>query len=192
MFVGVKIPERFADATAAGTSTLGNQPAVMKIADIREALPQTPSTTSTTTVPAAEQTAETITAAETPSVARTVSASEGAEDNTVSGSGVDESDFLPSRLVSQLPRFSDEELKERVRYPPLAQRAGIEGTVYLEIFVDREGAVRTVTVLWEEPASRGFGDAAAQAFIGLRGTPALANGVEVAVRYRYPVRFSLR
>jgi protein TonB len=95
-------------------------------------------------------------------------------------------------LVSHLPRFSEEELKRRVVYPPIAQRSEIEGTVYLEVFVDREGFVRSVTILKEDPSGRGFGEAAQKAFIGLKGSPALANGEEVAVRYRYPVRFTLR
>jgi protein TonB len=110
---------------------------------------------------------------------------------TFSGEG-EAIDFLPMHLVSQLPRFSEDEIRKRVIYPPIAQRSELEGTVYLEIFVDSYGAVRSVTVLKEDPPDRGFGEAAAQAFRGLKGSPALANGKEVAVRYRYPVRFTLR
>lgn len=184
---GVKTGEPFMDAAGTYSSTAYSP--VMKIADIREALPVTPPPSRS---PAAVPAAETVSAAD-----ENAAETSAATDNTARGEGGEvsadgEEVFLPSHLVSQLPRFSDEALRERIHYPPLAQRAGIEGTVYLEIFVDREGIVQNVTVLKEEPAGRGFGGAAAAAFRGLRGTPALANGTASAVRYRYPVRFSLR
>jgi protein TonB len=101
-------------------------------------------------------------------------------------------DFLPMHKVSVLPRFDDDEIKKRTVYPPIAQRAGQEGTVYLEIFVDSHGLVRTISILKEDPPGRGFGEAAVKVFQGLRGSPALSNGEAVAVRYRYPVRFQLK
>jgi protein TonB len=64
--------------------------------------------------------------------------------------------------------------------------------VYLELFVDRHGQVRRITVLRETPENRGFAEAAVKAFEGIQGTPAQANGAAVAVRYRYPVRFAIR
>jgi protein TonB len=101
-------------------------------------------------------------------------------------------EYLPMHSISVLPRFSEEEIKKRIIYPPIAQRAGITGTVYLELFVDSRGLVQNISILKEDPPGRGFGEAAIRAFQGLAGSPALANGEEVAVRYRYPVRFSLK
>ena len=149
---------------------------IMKLADIREEPPKAP--------PFLSQSAETV-------AEIMIESDEVVSGETYSGAG-DAENFLPMHLVSQLPKFSEDELKKRVIYPPIAQRSEIEGTVYLEIFVDREGAVRSVTILKEDPPDKGFGEAAAKAFLGLKGIPALANGQEVAVRYRYPVRFSLR
>jgi protein TonB len=100
-------------------------------------------------------------------------------------------DFLPMHSVSVLPRFPEAEIKSRMVYPPIAQRAGLEGTVYLELFVDNQGLVRNISILKEDPAGRGFGEAAVRIFQGMRGEPAKANGRNVALRYRYPVRFSL-
>ena len=105
--------------------------------------------------------------------------------------GLDTGDFLPMHLVSQLPVFSEELLRRRIVYPPIARRSELEGMVYLELFVDPNGIVRNVTILREDPPNRGFGEAAFRAFQGLNGSPALANGIPVAVRYRYPVRFTL-
>jgi protein TonB len=107
-----------------------------------------------------------------------------------SGSGDEE--YLPMHRVSVPPVFSEKEIKDRLIYPPIALRAKIEGMVYLELFVDRRGQVRRITVLRETPENRGFAEAAVKAFEGIRGTPAQANGAAVAVRYRYPVRFAIR
>jgi protein TonB len=100
-------------------------------------------------------------------------------------------DFLPMHSVSELPRFPEAEIRSRMVYPPIAQRAGLEGTVYLELFVDNQGLVRNISILKEDPADRGFGEAAVRIFQGMRGEPAKVNGRNVALRYRYPVRFSL-
>ncbi|MDR0597252.1 MAG: energy transducer TonB [Treponema sp.] len=105
-------------------------------------------------------------------------------------SGQDE--YLPMHRVSVAPIFPENEIKDRLIYPPIALRAKIEGMVYLELFVDRHGEVRRITVLRETPENRGFAEAAVRAFEGIRGIPAQANGTAVAVRYRYPVRFAIR
>lgn len=156
--------------------------AVMKLADIREEetrpLPNRIAVPDTSDAPA-ETVLETDEELPVPS-----------ERNT--GTAGDLIDFLPMHKVSVLPRFEDDEIKKRTVYPPIAQRAGLEGTVYLEIFVDSHGLVRTTSILKEDPPGRGFGEAAVKAFQGLRGSPALSNGEAVAVRYRYPVRFQLK
>jgi protein TonB len=152
---------------------------VMKLADIREEDPPPPSRPQP--VPASSPAAEKIAETDEPVP----------EDHSPAGNEV-ELDFLPMHLVSQLPKFSEDEIRRRTIYPPIAQRSELEGTVYLEIFVDPLGMVRSVRVLKEDPPGRGFGEAAARAFTGLKGSPAQANGTAVAVRYRYPVRFTLR
>jgi protein TonB len=103
-----------------------------------------------------------------------------------------EPDYLPMHRISVTPSFSEEEIRRRLIYPSIAQRSGLEGMVYLELFIDPQGNVQRIIILKEEPQGRGFGEAAVRAFQGLRGSPAEANGVPVAVRYRYPVRFRLR
>jgi protein TonB len=104
----------------------------------------------------------------------------------------EEIDYLPMHKISVPPAFSEREIRQALVYPPIALRSGVEGTVYLELFVDKDGLVRNITILRENPAGRGFGEAAVKAFQGLKGAPAQANGTAVAVRYRYPVRFSIR
>ncbi|MDR3139663.1 MAG: energy transducer TonB, partial [Treponema sp.] len=103
-----------------------------------------------------------------------------------------EIEYLPMHSLSELPSFSERAIRDALVYPPIALRSNIEGIVYLELFVDNHGEVRRVTILREEPAGRGFGEAAVKAFTGLKGKAARANGREVAARYRYPVRFIMR
>jgi protein TonB len=104
----------------------------------------------------------------------------------------DGEEYLSMGKISVAPEFSERDIRRNLVYPPIARRSGIEGLVYLELFIDSRGQVQRINVLREEPADRGFGEAAAAAFRGLSCTPAEANGRAVAVRYRYPVRFRLR
>jgi protein TonB len=101
-------------------------------------------------------------------------------------------DYLPMNKVSVAPAFSEQDIRKNLVYPPIALRSGLSGMVILELFVDAQGEVRRINILKEDPAERGFGDAAVKAFAGLRAVPAEANGTPVAVRYRYPVRFSIK
>jgi protein TonB len=100
--------------------------------------------------------------------------------------------YLPMHKISIAPVFSEREIAQAIVYPPIALRSGLEGTVYLELFIDRQGTVQQIRILKEDPADKGFGAAAVRAFTGLRCKPAEANGEPVAVRYRYPVRFSIK
>jgi protein TonB len=103
-----------------------------------------------------------------------------------------EPEYLPMHQISVPPKFSERDITKDLVYPPIALRSGIQGTVYLELFVDKDGLVRKITVLREDPPGRGFGEAAIKAFENRRGQPAQANGMPVAVRYRYPLRFVIR
>jgi protein TonB len=74
-------------------------------------------------------------------------------------------------------------------YPPLARSAGVGGIVILECVIDRDGRVRSVTVL------RGFpllNDAATDAVRQWTYTPTLLNGVPVEVVMTVTVNFQPR
>jgi protein TonB len=106
--------------------------------------------------------------------------------------GGGEEEYLSMGSISVPPAFSDGDIRRNLVYPPIARRSGIEGLVYLELFIDSQGQVQRINILREDPPNRGFGEAAVTAFRGLGCKPAEANGRPVAVRYRYPVRFRLR
>ncbi|MDR2601070.1 MAG: energy transducer TonB [Spirochaetaceae bacterium] len=154
-------------------------PKVIKLADLRIEEPPPPAPQQRISEAIAESIEET---EETPDLVKQ-------EEDASSSEG---ENYLAQNEVSSLPRFNEMDVRRATIYPPIALRAAIQGKVYLEIFVDSEGYVRQVKVLKETPEGYGFGEAAAKAFWGKRGAPAVANGSPVAVRYRYPIFFQVR
>lgn len=77
-------------------------------------------------------------------------------------------------------------------YPPLALKAGIEGTVLIEALVDKNGTVKDAWVVKPSGCSAGFEEAALEAAYKTKYKPALTNGQPVAVRITYPVCFRLK
>lgn len=101
----------------------------------------------------------------------------------------EETVYLPQHKISTVPVIPGNQILSRIVYPPLALKQGIEAVVYLELFIDSTGAVKKIKVL-KDPG-HGFAEAAVKALEGIKCIPAVANGKNVAVRYRYPVRFTL-
>jgi len=166
--------------------------AVFKLTDISEAPPPPPPPKVEPVVvqkSVEEPVAENIVETEAP--VETTEQSAPQTPNTGFSTG-DNENYLPQSQISVLPKFNDKEILSHLEYPAIARRSGIEGVVVLELFINRLGYVTRVRVLKETPAGHGFAESAVKAFTGLRAVPAQANGVNVAVRYRYPVRFQLR
>jgi protein TonB len=78
------------------------------------------------------------------------------------------------------------------QYPPLAQRAGIEGSVWINVLVDKEGKVRDVLVVKDSGANAGFEEAAVEAAYQCVWKPAIANGQPIALWITYKVDFKLK
>jgi TonB family protein len=74
-------------------------------------------------------------------------------------------------------------------YPPLALRAGIEGKVYVKIWVDRQGKPRQVEVVKSDNDI--FNEAAIEAARQLVFTPAYMNNGPVSVWVGMPIAFRL-
>ncbi|MCR5046098.1 MAG: energy transducer TonB [Treponema sp.] len=101
----------------------------------------------------------------------------------------DESAFLPQHKISSVPVIPIREVLSKIEYPPMALRQGIEAIVYLELFIDSNGLIKNIKVL-KDPG-HGFAQAAVTALTGIVCIPANANGKNCAVRYRYPIKFTL-
>jgi len=147
---------------------------VMKLTDIAE-IPPDPE------IPQVEEIAEVMIETDVAPVQNVVAAGSLSFDN-----------YLQMHQVSVPPLFDEKAFISALVYPPIAQRSGIGGKVLLELFVDRTGVVQKVTILREEPKDKGFGEAAVKAFMGMKGTPAYANGEAVSCHFRYPVSFTIK
>ncbi len=94
---------------------------------------------------------------------------------------------VPLYLVEKEPQVVRIEKPE---FPPLAVKAGIEGTVWVKVLVDKEGhptetqLIKSTHEIFEEPAL-----AAAQKFLF---TPAYMTGGPVSVWVSLPFRFTLK
>ena len=77
-------------------------------------------------------------------------------------------------------------------YPPLAQRAGIEGIVWINVLIAKDGTVRDVIVVKDSGANAGFEEAAVDAAYKTVWKPAIANGQPIAVWATYKVEFTLK
>jgi protein TonB len=161
---------------------------VMKILDLEEEIPPPP--------PPQERPPQNAVEA----IAETIIETDIAPDQTIVAPGslvestalVPQEEYLPMSKISVAPVFNEKEILRNLIYPAIARRAGIEGTVYLELIIDSKGVVQRIRILKEDPEGRGFGEAAVKAFDGLRCSPAESNGRAVGVYYRYPIRFQLR
>jgi len=155
---------------------------VLKLVDIQEYTPPPVQGTVQRVVAAQPKSSSTI--QETDDTVIEQKPAQGAEQNDA------EPDYLPQHKISLIPQIPSKEILARINYPPMALKQGIEGVVYLELFIDAEGRIRKINVL-KDPGY-GFAEAAVNAVTGLTYTPALVNGKPAAVRFRYPVRFSLK
>jgi TonB family protein len=77
-------------------------------------------------------------------------------------------------------------------YPPLAQRAGIQGAVWVKALVDEEGKVLDVIIVKDSGAKAGFAEAAMDAAYKTTWKPAIANGQPIALWVTYKVEFVLK
>lgn len=93
-------------------------------------------------------------------------------------------------MVEENPKFDAAELAGNVRYPEIARRNHVEGTVVVRVLIDRTGrALKTMVdhsdhVMLDEPAR--------EAVMATAYSPAIQNNIPVAVWMQVPVVFQLR
>jgi protein TonB len=74
-------------------------------------------------------------------------------------------------------------------YPEIARRAGVEGTVWVKILVDKEGKAKKAVVMKSDAEI--FDEPAKAAALQWVFTPAIMNNGPVAVWAAVPFRFKL-
>jgi TonB family protein len=86
----------------------------------------------------------------------------------------------PPKVVNQVPP----------RYPDLATRAGLEGTVWVQIWVDKEGRPKRAIV--QKSDAEVFNQPATEAAMRWMFTPAMMKNGPVSVWVTIPFRFKLQ
>jgi len=81
-------------------------------------------------------------------------------------------------------------IQRAVVYPEIAKRAGVEGTVYIEAFVDESGSVTRTLVV--KGIGAGCDEAAQEAVMKTKFKPGKQRGKPVKVRMSIPIRFRLQ
>jgi periplasmic protein TonB len=81
-------------------------------------------------------------------------------------------------------------IQSRIVYPDIAQRAGVEGKVYVLAFVDEQGTVKKAQII--KGIGAGCDEAALDAVLKTKFKPGKQRGVPVKVQVSIPVIFKLR
>lgn len=104
---------------------------------------------------------------------------------------IDESEYLPdaSEFVP-VEIYPEMIYEEKPEYPRLARGAGLEGTVWVQALVDKEGTVRKAQVA-RSSGTAALDEAAVQAAYKNRFKPGIQNGRPVAVWVTYKVDFRI-
>ena len=98
--------------------------------------------------------------------------------------------FLPFEDQPQ-PIGGMDAIRNLVKYPELAQKAGIEGLVIIQVLVDKEGVPREFNVV-QSLGNNGCDEAAIEAIKQVRFIPAKQRDRPVAFRMNIPIRFRLK
>jgi protein TonB len=94
-------------------------------------------------------------------------------------------------IVEQMPEMKGglEQLYDDLRYPELAQKAGMEGMSVIQIIIDEQGMPSSPTVL--RSAGDILDNAAIDALLKQRFEPGRQRGKPVMVRMSFPITFRL-
>ena len=118
---------------------------------------------------------------------------------SLEGTGVVEEvvETKPYTWVEQMPTFpgGDGEmmkfLGKNIRYPPVAQRNGLEGLVVLSFTVSRTGEISDIEVI--KSLGGGTDEEAVRVVKTMpKWTPGKQNGRAVPVKFTLPVRFTIK
>lgn len=90
--------------------------------------------------------------------------------------------------VSEMPKPVTD-IQKLVVYPDFAKRTGIEGTVTVSALIGKDGKVKKVDI--EKTTSQWLDDAAREAMLKARFTPALQGDKPVEVWYTQKIQFKL-
>ncbi len=105
------------------------------------------------------------------------------------GSGTGDEDVRPEEFTPGVEKYPMILMNPSPQYPDLARRAGIEGTVYVKMWVAKDGTVKSSEVV--KSSSEIFDQAALDASKKWLFTPAIMNNKPVSVFVTVPFKFRL-
>ena len=108
--------------------------------------------------------------------------------HTIFPSGKDEL-YKPFAQVMPQPDGGIAAIYSKIKYPEVAQKAGVQGKVYLLIYINENGGVDDVKVL--KGLGAGCDEAAVEAIKQTKFTPGKDNGVAIKVKLSLPITFKL-
>ncbi len=79
-----------------------------------------------------------------------------------------------------------------LKYPEIARKAGIEGSVWVKVLVDKNGSVMDARIAKESGANAGFEEAAIDAAKLCKWKPAMQNKQPVRLWVTYEIKFQLK
>ena len=80
-------------------------------------------------------------------------------------------------------------IQQKIKYPEIARRAGVEGKVFVKAFVDEEGNVVSAEIV--KGIGAGCDEAALEAILKTKFTPGKQRGKPIKVQVTVPVLFKL-
>lgn len=99
-------------------------------------------------------------------------------------------------IVDDMPEYEGGEkakiafLKENIKYPEEARKNGIQGTVYINFIVEKDGLITGVNV--HRGIGSGCDEEAMRVVKLMKFKPGQVDGKPVAVEFNFPIRFTLQ
>lgn len=98
--------------------------------------------------------------------------------------------YLPFAEVMPAPVGGMEAIYKHIKYPEVAKNAGLEGKVYLLVYIDETGKVEDVKVL--KGIGGGCDEAAIEGIKETKFSPGKDKGAPVKVKLSIPITFKLK
>lgn len=115
---------------------------------------------------------------------------DGGAGTTISeGTTIEREDVTPEAFNPGIEKYPKIIYNPPPKYPDVARRAGVEGTVFIKMWVTKEGKVKVAEIVKSTAAI--FDQAAIDAAVLWKFTPAIMNNKPVSVWVTVPFKFRL-
>lgn len=114
----------------------------------------------------------------------------GGEGTIISeGTRIDGDETVPEIYIPGIEKFPVPVYNPPPKYPEISRRSGIEGTVFIKMWVTKEGKVKQAEII--KSTSNIFDESAIEAALLWKFTPAIMNNGPVSVWVTVPFKFRL-